>query len=67
MQGCPVGFEEVAPAAEAVPLPPGAPARMTVGAEMAEPHPPAILAVGIGTAVGGGVDVAPTSTRGGER
>ena len=67
MQGRPVGFEEVATADEAVPLPPGAPARMTVGAEIAEPHPAPILTEGIGTELGGGVYLASTSTRGGNR
>jgi hypothetical protein len=67
MKGRPAGFEEVATADDAGPLLPGATARMTVGAEIAEPHPTVILTVGIGIEMGGGVHLASTATRGGNR
>src|SRR5262245_44635052 len=57
-----MGFEEVALTTVAIQLPPRAPAGMTIGRESAQPAPAAIAPVGIGTALLGGVDVAPAAT-----
>ena len=63
MQRCVVGFEEVALAGRAMQLPPGTTARMPVGRDIAQAKSTAIPTVGIGTAMLGGVDLAPASSR----
>jgi hypothetical protein len=64
MQGRPMGFEEVATTDDAVPLPPGATARMAVRAQIAPSGPAIVVTLWSGTIVLRGGHLTPTSTRG---
>src|SRR5712691_5304040 len=64
MKRGPMGFEEGATTGGAVPLPPGAAAWMTIGAEIVEPHPALISTVGIEAEVERGLHLARPAARG---
>jgi len=64
MKERPVGFEEVATTDDAVPLPPGATARMAVRAQIAPSGSAIIVTLRSGTLVLRGGHLTPTPTRG---